>query len=93
MHAIGSNPTAAAAGTTAAAAGTTPPLPPTLPPFQNLEGVFSGAVRFTGSGLSLWNVSAACTTLAHFADGATMFDADLTGWNVSRVTSMASGGD
>jgi surface protein len=56
----------------------------------NIRGMFYGCQgAFTGLGLEHWDVSA-CTNLAQFQWGGTCpFNPDITGWDVSSVTSLS----
>jgi Mycoplasma protein of unknown function, DUF285 len=53
----------------------------------NMGGMFSGATKFQGRGLSDWDTSSFQSTDSMFKD-AVSFVGDLSSWDVSRVNSM-----
>ena len=53
-----------------------------------MEAMFRGQRLFRGNGLERWDVSRV-TTLRSFAQDATAFAADLSTWNVQRVSDLA----
>ena len=55
----------------------------------SLERTFSGASKFTGTGLASWD-TASVTTLSGTFMGAKEMNADLTGWKVGKVGSLFS---
>jgi len=53
-----------------------------------LQDAFRSASKFTGTGLALWDTASA-TTLDSIFSMAVEMNADLTGWKVGKVTSLA----
>jgi hypothetical protein len=53
---------------------------------QNMQSLFSGAVKFEGAGLASWNTSAVTSLRNTF--GAGKMNADMASWIVSKVTDM-----
>ena len=53
-----------------------------------LRDTFRSASKFTGTGLALWDTASA-TSLDSIFSGAVEMNADLTGWKVGKVTSLA----
>ena len=54
-----------------------------------MEFMFAYASAFTGQGLETWNVSSLIDMEAMFAQNH-VFNADITGWNVSNVEIMVN---
>ena len=55
----------------------------------SMRAAFSSAVHFSGTGMWRWKTPS-LTDLTHTFNGATRFDVDLNGWDISKVTKLAS---
>jgi hypothetical protein len=56
----------------------------------NMQQMFTSCTNFRGSGLENWNTSKINTSMQNMFVNCTNFNANLSGWNVSKVTNMTS---
>jgi surface protein len=58
---------------------------------ENMTFMFTGSRDFEGKGLDTWKwINPVPNTIAFMFTGATAFNVDISGWNVSRVTDMSN---